>query len=581
MKKLIGILALAGIAVLAYAAFRPVYSPKNEILQGAHLKPYNILYLTSESFNLRHLGCYGYPKPTSPTIDQLAKEGVQFNQMVNASAWTNESLISTFMSLESGIHNVITRGRNVDPRWYTPLEIMRDLGYKAPRLQGFQGDQNHSFVGFDDVEWRTKFDYFDRHSGAVPQPFFLWWHALPTHLPYDAGDTYEKLFFREDMIKSQASRERIARVRKDSVIHKVGADSVTFQPEDAEPIAALYDAEVRRFDDLVKTAIEQLKREGLDKNTIVIISCDHGEEVMEHGHVGHSSTTGAGNMFDELIHIPFILWCPALLPQGKVIDAQMRTIDVMPTIFELVGIPVPAYFRGKSMLGIITGKEAAEDRVAYAQTSRYGFGEPDPINVKDYVFCMRTPALKFVSYVSNKEPVREELYNLKDDPTEQRNLIDKFPKEANEMRVKLTAHVIEYKSVKPPEIDVPVARTPKEKLLDFFGLRSTYDFSRVPRPKWINPTDGVAWTYARTNGKIKLEWEGLPDCPYVIEYELGEGNYHLTGEVKVEGNVKDFGEFTPNYWSTYLVIRNPFKLRVSPDKQSRDWSEWITFKFEP
>ena len=578
MKRTILFSAIILAGICLYAAFRPVTSPKDAILKGATLKPYNIIYLTSESFNLRHLGCYGYPKPTTPTIDQLAKEGVLFKQMVNASAWTNESLVSTFMSMESGIHGVITRARNVDPQWYTPIEILRDFGYAVPRLQGFQGDQNHSFLGFEDGVWRPTFDWFDMNTGHVPQPFFLFWHALPTHLPYDAGDTYEKLFFRDDMIRSEGSRARIDLVRKHSVILK---SSVHFEPEDKEAITALYDAEVRKFDDFVRLVIEQLKREGLDKTTIVIVSCDHGEEIMEHGHVGHSSTSGAGHMFDELIHIPFVMWCPAILPQGKVIDAQMRTIDLMPTLFEILGIPIPSYFRGKSMVGVITGRDPAVDRVAFAQTSKHGFGEPDPFNVTDYIYCMRTPKLKFISYVSNKEPTREELYDLEHDPFEQRNVIDTLPREANEFRVKLTEHVIEYKDVHPPAIDVPVAQTPKEKFLDFFGLRQAYDFSKVPRPVWINPPAGTVWSWSKTAGRIRLEWQGLSDCPYVIEYELGAGDYHLTGEVKVQGNIKDFGSFTQNYWTTYLVIRNPFKLRVSPDKQPRVWSDWIDFHFEP
>lgn len=578
MKKIFGFLFVILTAVVLYAAFRPISSPKDELLRGVKAKPYNILYITSESFNLRHLGCYGYSKPTSPTIDQLAREGVQFMQMVNASAWTNESLVSVFTSLESGIHGVITRSRNIDPKWYTPLEILHDAGYTIPRLQGFQGDQNHSFLGFDDVEYQDQFVWIEKRKGNVPQPFFLWWHALPTHLPYNAGEPYESMFFKESMIRSPASRERIARVRKDSVILK---SSVTFQPEDAEAIAGLYDAEIRRFDDFVKSVIEQLKREGLDKNTLVAISCDHGEEIMEHGHVGHSSTTGAGHMFDELVHVPFILWCPTLLPQGKVINAQMRTIDFMPTVFELLGVPIPAYFRGKSMLGVILGREPEEDRLAFAQTSKHGFGEPDPFNVPDYIYCARTPKWKFITSVSNKEPQKEELYDLESDPFEKSNVIEKFPKEANELRVKLTARLIEYKDVRPPEIDVPVASTPKEKLLDFFGLRKPYDFSAVPKPKWINPTERMAWSHAKTGGAIKLEWEGLPDCPYVIEYELGTGDYHLTGEVSVQGNVKDFGVFTENYWNTYLVIRNPFKLRVSPDKEPREWGDWVSFEFKP
>ncbi|MBI4179590.1 sulfatase [bacterium] len=579
MKKLL-VLAAVGIAgVLAYAAFRHVPSPKEEILSSAKLRPLNILYLTSESFNLRHLGCYGYPKPTSPNIDRLAAEGVRFTQMVNASAWTNESLVSVFMSLESGIHGVITRSRNVDPRWYTPLEILHDLGYSIPRLQGFQGDQNHSFLGFDDVEYVSEFDWFRRHAGSVPQPFFLFWHYLPTHLPYNAGEPYESMFFREDMIRSPESRARVERVRKDSVIYK---NSVTFQPEDRDAIAALYDAEIRRFDDFVGSLMEELKSAGLDKNTLVIIGCDHGEEIMEHGHVGHSSTTGAGHMFEELVHVPLILWAPEMLPKGKVIDAQMRTIDIIPTIFELLGVPAPAYFRGASMLGDIRAAAPAVDRMAFAQTSRYGFGEPDPFNVPDYIYCARTPEWKFITYVSKNEPTREELYHLTADPFERENVLEKFQKEANELRVRLTERLIEYGTIKPVPLDVAVAETPWEKILDFFGLfGSDYDFSKVPRPVWTNPTDGMAWSFDKTGGLIRLEWKGLPDCPYVIGYELGQGDYHLTGEVKVEGNVKDFGSFSKDYWTTYLVVRNPFTLRVSPDMRPRQWSEPVTFRFEP
>lgn len=575
MKKLLVIIFVALAAICLYAAFRPVPSPKEELLRGVKPRPYNILYLTSESFNLRHLGCYGYPKPTSPTIDRLAKEGVLFTQMINASAWTNESLISAFTSLESGIHGVISRSLNVNPKWYTPLEILHDLGVEVPRLQGFQGDQTHSFAGFDEM---TVMDAKDWIRQNKEKPFFVFWHALPTHLPYDAGEPYEKMFFRDDMIKSEASRERIEYVRKNSVVLK---DKIHLQPEDREALSAIYDAEIRKFDDYVRSVIDVLKETGLDKNTIVIISCDHGEEIMEHGHVGHSSTSGAGHMFDELIHVPFIMWCPTLMPQGKVINAQMRTIDMMPTVFDILGVPVPSYFRGKSMWGVITGREPDADRMAFAQTSRHGFAEPDPFNIPDYIYCARTPKWKFVTYVSNKEPTREELYDLENDPFEKNNVLDRQPKEANELRVKLTAQLIEYRDVRPPDIDVPVAKTPKDKFLDFFGLRQPYDFSSVPRPVWKNPADGMAWTHAKTNGAIRLEWDGLPDCPYIIEYELGTGDYHLTGIVNVMGNVKDFGAFSPNYWSTYLVIRNPFKLRVSADKEPREWSDWVSFRFEP
>ena len=161
-------------------------------------------------------------------------------------------------------------------------------------------------------------------------------------------------------------------------------------------------------------------------------------------------------------------------------------------------------------------------------------------------------------------------------------MLDQNPKIANDLRVRLTAQLLEYNTVRPPAIDVPVAQSPLEKIKDFFGIPiAPYDFSAVPSPRWIHPKDGLPWTYASTAGLIRLEWEGLKDCPYVIEYELGEGDYHLKSEINVQGNILDFGTFSQSYWTTYLVVRNPFKLRVSPARIPRDWSAWTTFRFEP
>ena len=90
---------------------------------------YNVLFLSGDSFNKKHLAIYGYSRDTMPFLSGLAKESVVFDQMINPSGWTNESLISIFASLSSPVHKVETRSRSIDPMWITPIEILKQYGY--------------------------------------------------------------------------------------------------------------------------------------------------------------------------------------------------------------------------------------------------------------------------------------------------------------------------------------------------------------------------------------------------------------------------------------------------------------------
>ena len=110
-----------------YAAFRPVEDRREPYTASVTPKPYNVVYVTSESFNVRHLKMFGYDKNTAPTLDQLASEGVAFTEMVNASSWTNESLVSNFTSLDPCIHKVYARMHSAKTEWFLPLEILQQL----------------------------------------------------------------------------------------------------------------------------------------------------------------------------------------------------------------------------------------------------------------------------------------------------------------------------------------------------------------------------------------------------------------------------------------------------------------------
>ncbi|MEK8024173.1 MAG: sulfatase-like hydrolase/transferase, partial [Candidatus Hydrogenedentota bacterium] len=542
---------------------------------------YNVLYLHADSFNRSHIQIYGYHRKTMPYLEELAKEGVVFDKMINPSGWTNENLVAIFSSLSSPIHKVETRMHNIDPAWITPLEIIRTYGYRAPRLEGWQMDQNHNELGFEELENMHPAEWLEKHG--TEGPFFLFHQFLIPHLPYngDHHDTDIQLqFLKDDMFKSGEQRRRImSTVYKNTVIPRNG--KIVFDPDDIHAISALYDGELAILDREIKRSVEMLEKLGLRENTIIVVSADHGEEVMEHGFVGHASTTRNAQIFDEIVNVPFVLIFPKKITGGKFITTQVRGIDAMPTILELLEIPVPEFLEGKSLMPVIRGEESA-DRTAFVQTSRAGYGEPDPMNVTDRIRAIRTPDWKLLHYFYKEDPARFELYDLRKDSGEQRNVIDSHPQVANELRGRLLEWITREEGVKPPPPDYLAMKSPHQRVRDYlFRRHRRTDFRGVPSPPQIlTPVDGKVYTGLSDGGKAVIQWTGEKDVPYVLEYDVGTGDYHLPGVLEVEGNEQVFGPFTLKYWNTYLTLYSPYKVRVSIDKHPREWSPWVHFEVQ-
>lgn len=214
---------------------------------------YNVLYITADSFNRRHTPFHGYHRNTMPFTARLADEGAVFDAMINPSAWTNENLVSIFSGLSSPIHRVETRMRNIHAKWVTPIEILREHGYRAPRLQGWQMDQNHSELGFEGLEAVHPAEWIERHGREGR--FFLFHQFLGPHLPYN-GDRREteiwSTFAREVVYRSAAQKRRMEEtVLKHTVI--VNDGKIRFEPSDSEPIHAYYDGELLLLDPMPGT----------------------------------------------------------------------------------------------------------------------------------------------------------------------------------------------------------------------------------------------------------------------------------------------------------------------------------------
>jgi len=568
MKKVLKIfLALAILILLAIWFFSPQPRPK--------IKSYNILYLTSDSFNKKHIPFYGYNSNTMPFLSTLAPHAAVFDRMINPSGWTNENLISLFSGLYSAVHKVETRGRNIDPNWTTPIEILKGYGYRIPRLEGWQGDQNHEKLGFDTVEIMHPAEWLTRHGKEGP--FFLFHQFLQPHLPYNGYNQDSEIFFRfysDTLYSDNASRQRIYNtVYTTYLIPRDG--SIKFETTDIPAIHALYDGELLLLDREIERTIKTLKELGLFENTIIIIGADHGEELMEHGFVGHASTSRNGTLYDEIVNVPFLIYFPKEIAEGRFIKTQVRGVDVMPTVMDFLGLPVPDYLEGKSLMPVIRGEET-KDRIAFIQTSRAGYGEPDPQNVTDRIRAVIYEGWKLIHYFYKENQGRFELYNLRDDPLEQKNILDEEPKKANELREILFKWVNDESKKKPLQKDPFDYSSPYQKLMRWLFPRKPIDLTGVPSPPvLLSPKDGSVVTAKTDGGRVVFKWTGRADVPYVIEYDVGKDTTHLHGYIELEGNEKIYGPFEKSYWNTYLRLYSPYRVRISIDKEPREWSEWV------
>jgi len=185
---------------------------------------------------------------------------------------------------------------------------------------------------------------------------------------------------------------------------------------DVDYIKLLYDSKIYEIDREIERLVDTLKNEGLMNKTILIITADHGNEFMDHGNIGHGSS-----LYDEVIHVPLIIWIPG--SKAKEVSSLVQSIDIMPTILDLIGINIPNQVQGVSLLPLIEGKNISLNEYVYGETFKY-------------LSSIRSSNWKYIINLGGIE----ELYNLEKDPMEKNNLTNIEPKIAEQMKNKLEEH---------------------------------------------------------------------------------------------------------------------------------------------
>jgi len=378
------------------------------MLSPVKLEELNIILFTIDTLRADHLECYGYDRVKTPNINQLASEGILFERNIAQTPLTLPSHSSIFTGTYPLYHGVRDNGGfYLDESHHTLAESLKNKGYATGAFvaafvldsrwgldQGF----DYYYDNFDLTKYKTvSLDSVQRRGDEVlaevykwlenqsQQKFFAWIHLYDPHTPYDPPEP-----------------------------HKTEYRGSHF---------GLYDGEIAYVDQLMGEFRDFMEKKNLMDKTLIIFTADHGESLGEHKESAHGFF-----IYDSDIRVPLIIRFPENKFQGSVITNQVRSIDIMPTVLNMLGGRSPESVQGESMLPLILGKQGGEVLSAYSETYwpryHYGWSELKSLSKGQYKFI---------------DAPKPELYDILEDPGELSNLVNEKAALGHEMKRELEA----------------------------------------------------------------------------------------------------------------------------------------------
>ena len=421
-------------------------APQAVAAKTARARP-NLILVTVDTLREDHLGFAGYPRDTSPNLDRLAHAGTWFPSYYSQSATTGAAHASIFTSLPPRETGVTANAQAFPANKASLMSALHAQGYTTAGfvssvVLGRKSKLQDQFDHFDDdlttVEPNRNTRYERPAAQTVaaaldfiakaPQdkPFFVWIHLIDPHGPYEAPvdpDRYvgDKYYARTPL--------DIPLGETDWEGGTVPRYQVLGGRTDARYYVARYDAEIHYMDSALGTLVAALKQRGLDRNTVLAVTADHGETLAEQGH-RHYFSHGVIT-YEETTHIPLVIREPAGERRLGTVNRErpLSSLDLAPTLLELLGVPAPAGFRGRNLLRTPLDPEAPI-------VSLGSYGTPNLEQGIGTQFSVRRGPLR---YIVNTKDGSQELYDHRDDPHESKNLIAKPPADVAALRAPIDA----------------------------------------------------------------------------------------------------------------------------------------------
>jgi choline-sulfatase len=419
------------------------------ILLGSHAcKPkepanFNVVLIVVDTLRSDHLSFYGYPQETAPFLSHLAGRSTQFENVFSASSWTSPATASIFTSLYPFQHGVmmglmaIIKTQKIDPKIKvnripgeidTITEVLKRNGFKTYGIsdnlnigkkqgfdQGFDRLRTFNYQGAHHLNALLKKWKNDITTGGK---YFLYLHYMDPHAPYHQH---------EPLDKALKGRKNIS--------------------------LAAYNSEIRYVDRHIKEMYELF---GWDKNTLLIITSDHGEGLWDHGFMGHGYS-----LYREEIQVPLLIGLPDS-HQKKTISTNVSTIDILPTVRDLVGLPPSRHDEGVSLVPLI-GDEKLEERFIFSHLWNIVSETHKKIEYKATIY----QRIHFIL----RSPSQRELYDLHNDKKERHNRFHISQKSARILESKFKSFMKSCRKYNPESIYYRLSDEKLEKLKSLGYLR--------------------------------------------------------------------------------------------------------------
>lgn len=420
----------------------------------------NVIIVTVDSLRADHMGVYGYQKNTTPFLDDFMANATVYTNAVTPEPLTGPAHASLLTGLHPLRHKAARNGWVFESRVPTIAELLVENGYYTQAFvsvfhldthlgfgQGFigfsgvdrlQSEQSSTQVTDKTIEWLS----------TAKEPFLVWVHYWDPHHPY----TPEERF---DVFADPGYEGLIA--WHDTVEGRVDP---TLSEEDHARIISLYDGEIRYTDAQLRRLFSAMEGRGMLDDALVVVTADHGEfmdEILGSHEYGfdHGYYLYEGNL-----HVPLAIRYPGGRGGGTRDHRLASILDIMPTVLDVVGVPVPQNLDGVSL--VRQDEHLFTERTLIA-LSHFGVGkeaqELPPHTFHDY--AVRTPTLKYI--LDDEGPVIE-LYNLTSDPNETVNLWPYHPILADEL-----AHSLERFRESQGDVDEQTVSPDQREMLESLG----------------------------------------------------------------------------------------------------------------
>ncbi len=407
----------------------------------------NVFLIVIDTLRADHLSAYGYDKATSPHIDALAAQGTLYEEAISAAPWTLPSHASLFTGLYVRDHHTSSEHPNLDPSYDTLAERLARAGYHTGGFsnnvwtnpdsgleQGFQRFEElwrlqkvrSDGISVDDPTTdmgaaKTDDDVLSWIDGLKDdRPFFVFINFFEPHLPYRPTKPFD-----DDFLPAGASPALVRRMRSFYSPREYGyilnVPWMKVSERELGVLRGLYDGEIAYVDSKIGELVDGLRARGLADDTVLVITSDHGEHLGENHMLGHKLS-----VYEPLLHVPLVLWGPGRIPAGRRIAGQVQSLDLFGTILDLAGVdrgeapklplqePAPGY----------TFSELAYPQIFLDVIHRRIPGW----DASRFARALTTVRGSRYKLISGSDGSRQ-LYDLRADPHETKNLAASRPKE--------------------------------------------------------------------------------------------------------------------------------------------------------